>query len=119
MKRKNLGKRGENQAVKELKRNKYKILERNWRSKFGEIDIIAQKGDFLVFVEVKTRWSKKFGLPEEAITPWKMERIIKTGEYYKTFHPKLPEAMRIDVVAINLASEGRIEEIRIIENVTG
>jgi len=94
-------------------------LERNFQSKFGEIDIIAQEGDFLVFVEVKNRWSKKFGSPEEAITPWKIKRIIKTGQYYKSLHPKLPETMRIDVVAIELSPGGEVGEIRIVKNITG
>lgn len=116
MRRKNLGKQGENLAVRHLKRNKYKILEKNFRSKFGEIDIIAQEGDFLVFVEVKTRWSEKFGSPEEAITPWKIKRVIKTGQYYKSLHPELPEALRIDVVAIELSPAGGVEKIRLIKN---
>jgi len=118
MRRKNLGKLGEKLAIKLLKRNKYKILERNFRSKFGEIDIIAQESDSLVFVEVKTRWSKKFGSPEEAITSWKIKRIIKTGKYYKSLYPELPEAMRIDVVAIELSPAGGVEKIRLIKNIT-
>lgn len=125
MQRKNLGNLGENLALRHLKNKGYKIIERNFRSKFGEIDIIAQDPstgsgrEVLVFVEVKTRWSKKFGPPKEAITPWKIKRIIKTGQYYKSLHPELPEAMRIDVVTIELSPGGRIGEIKIIKNVTG
>jgi len=119
MKRKNLGKLGEELATKELRKNEYKILERNFSSKFGEVDIIAQEGDFLVFVEVKTRWSKKFGLPEEAITPWKIKRIIKTSQYYKMLHPEFAEAMRIDAVAVEFSPSGEVGEIRIIKNITG
>jgi len=93
-------------------------LERNFRSKLGEIDIIAQDGDSLVFIEVKTRWSKSFGLPEEAITPWKIRRIIKAGQYYKLLHPELPDSLRLDAVVIDLSPKGKLERIEIIKNLT-
>jgi putative endonuclease len=118
IKRKSLGDRGENLALKKLKSSGYRILGRNFKSKFGEIDIIAKEGDVLVFIEVKTRWSQKFGRPEEAITPWKIQKIIKAGQYYKLLHPETPEAMRLDVVAVDLSSEGKLKEIRLIKNVT-
>ncbi|MFZ5366396.1 MAG: YraN family protein [Patescibacteria group bacterium] len=122
--RPDLGILGEDLAVKFLKKNGYKILQRNFRSKFGEIDIIAQdpsagSGQVLVFVEVKTRWSKSFGPPEEAITPWKIRRIIKAGEYYKMLHPELPEALRLDAVCLDLSPTGRVGKIKIIKNITG
>ncbi|TSC53980.1 MAG: putative endonuclease, partial [Microgenomates group bacterium LiPW_16] len=94
-----LGKRGEELAVRYLQSHGYRILTRNFRSKFGEIDIIGLDGKILVFIEVKTRWSKKFGPPEEAVTPWKLKSIIKTAYYFKMLHPELPESLRIDVVA--------------------
>ena len=119
MRKKSLGSLGEELAVKQLKNNGYRILEQNFRSKFGEIDIIAQEGGDLVFIEVKTRWSKSFGPPEEAITPWKIRRIIKAGEYYKLLHPEAPEALRIDAVVIDLSSEGKLERVEILKNITG
>ena len=119
MRKKSLGRLGEELAVKQLKNNGYRILEQNFRSKFGEIDIIAQNDNDLVFIEVKTRWSKSFGPPEEAITPWKIRRIIKAGEYYKLLHPETPEALRIDAVAVDLSSEGKIERVEILKNITG
>jgi len=115
----NLGILGEDLAAEFLRKNGYKILERNFRSKFGEIDIIAQDKDTLVFVEVKTRWSEKFGLPEEAITPWKIKKIKKAGEYYKLFHPELPELLRIDAVCLDLSHEGKEEGVRLLKNLTG
>jgi len=118
MQRKSLGNLGENLALKHLKNKGYRIIERNFRSKFGEIDIIALDGDFLVFIEVKTRWSEKFGLPEEAITPWKIRRVIKAGQYYKLLHPELPDALRLDAVVIDLFSSGKLERIEIIKNLT-
>ena len=77
-----LGKKAEDYASRFLLQNGYKIIDRNFRSRFGEIDIIALKDDVLVFVEVKARWSTKFGLPEEAVTPQKLWKIGRTGEYY-------------------------------------
>lgn len=119
MKKLDLGKMGEKIAVKYLQSHDYKILTRNFRSKLGEIDIIAQEKETLVFVEVKTRWSKAFGPPEEAVTPWKIKSIIKTGDYFKMLHPELPESLRIDVVAISLSPGGGVEEIKLIKNATG
>lgn len=111
------GKIGEQIALQILRKKGYKVLQRNFRSKFGEIDIIAQDSNTLVFVEVKTRWSRKFGYPEEAVTPWKLRSIIKTGDYYKLTHPNTPALVRIDVVAIDI--EGRKARVRLIKNVFG
>ncbi|MBU3956728.1 YraN family protein [Patescibacteria group bacterium] len=125
MRRKSLGNLGENLALKHLKNKGYKILDRNFRSKLGEIDVIAidpsstiSGKDTLVFIEVKTRWSKKFGLPEEGITLWKIRRIIKTGQYYKLVHPELPDSLRLDAVVIDLSSQGKLKRIEIIKNLT-
>lgn len=111
----NYGKIGEDYAIWLLEKNGYEILERNFRSKFGEIDIIAKKtSDTLVFVEVKTRWSKRYGLPQEAVTPRKIYKIKRVGEYYSLTHPYLPKKLRIDVVAINIANGG-VDSAKIIK----
>lgn len=107
------GRYGEDVAVAFLQDKGYKILERNFRAKVGEIDIVAQYKNTLVFVEVKTRWSSKYGLPAEAVTPFKLRKILKTAHYYKLTHPNTPELMRIDVVAVQ---EGG--GIKLYENVT-
>lgn len=119
MRQKSLGNLGENLALKHLKSKGYRIFTRNFRSKFGEIDIIAIHENDLVFIEVKTRWSQSFGPPEEAITPWKIRRIIKTGQYFKLLHPELPDSLRLDAVVIDLDNQGRLERIEIIKNCTG
>ncbi len=112
----NLGSFGEKMATKFLQKKGYKILEKNFRSKSGEIDIVALDKDTLVFIEVKTRWTREYGPPEEAVTPRKIRSIIKTGQHYKLFHPELPEALRIDVVTADFVkSKG---EVRLIKNVT-
>ena len=76
------GQLGEIAASKYLENKGYKILGRNFHSKFGEIDIITQEGKTLVFVEVKTRWNKAYGYPQEAVSPKKIRSIIKTIDYY-------------------------------------
>jgi len=114
-----LGKIGEEIATQFLQQKGYQIIERNFQKRYAEIDIVARDGNTLVFVEVKTRIGKQFGLPEEAITPWKMRRLIRSCQYYKLLHPYLPESLRIDVVSVLLLSEESVEKITHYKNVTG
>ena len=101
------GKEGEDLAVEYLKKNKYKVIDRNFRIRNGEVDIIAidcsEKEPVLAFIEVKTRSSAKFGTPFEAITSWKMEALIRSANVYKTLHPKLPDAMRLDAISVTFS----------------
>jgi putative endonuclease len=76
------GRQGEDLAVKYLGKNGYKILERNFRSKLGEIDIIAREKKDIVFIEVKTRSSADFGYPEESVGRQKQERIKNCASFY-------------------------------------
>lgn len=105
---------GENYAVRLLEKKGYKIIERNFKTKLGEIDIVAMLGDSLIFVEVKTRWSKKFGLPEEAVTPWKLAKIRRVAQYYFITHSRLPQKGQIEVVAIEV-EEGKVISAKIIK----
>jgi putative endonuclease len=103
---------GEDLAEKYLKSKGYKILERNFRKGYGEIDIIALKDDTLVFVEVKTRTSTKFGTPFEAISPFKLKALERTALFYKNLHPELPSALRIEAVSVLLdevSKKGKID----------
>lgn len=100
--RSKLGKEGEAIAVSYLLKKHYRILERNFKARYGEIDIVALDGDTLVFVEVKTRSSRLYGTPEEAITPWKLRELAKTAQYYHLLHPEHTGGMRIDVLAFIL-----------------
>lgn len=77
-----LGMMGEKLALDYLKKNRFKILETNYRSNHGEIDIIARKKKTLFFIEIKTRSSDAFGTPAESVTAKKQEHLIKTAEYY-------------------------------------
>ncbi len=103
-----LGKRAEDYASELLISKGYKIIDRNFRSRFGEIDIVAMEGDTLVFAEVKARGNTRFGLPEEAVTPQKLRKIARTGEYFSLTHPTLPKKLRIEVVALNIDDGGTI-----------
>ena len=77
-----LGNYGEDVANKFLKKNKYKIIEKNYSCKFGEIDIIAKDKNILVFVEVKSRTNEKYGTPALAVNYYKQKNIIKTAKHY-------------------------------------
>lgn len=111
--------RGEDIAAKFLKEKGYKIIERNFRKGYGEIDIIAIHKNILVFIEVKTRTSNKFGTPFEAITYFKLKTLVKTAEFYKVLNPRLPEALRIDAVSILLDYSNNPATIEHMENITG
>lgn len=78
----NSGKIGEDAVAKYLENNGYEIIERNFHSRFGEIDIIAKKEECIAFVEVKTRKSVKYGMPAEFVTDAKKKKIIKTAVLY-------------------------------------
>ena len=109
-------KKGEELAVSYLRKNGYKIIERNFRKGYGEIDIVAIHENTLVFIEVKTRTSNSFGSPLESITPWKLESLIKTAEFYKMIHPQLPDSLRIDAVSVILLN-GQVKNIEHIKNI--
>lgn len=112
------GRLGEDAAVKLLTKEGYKIIARNFKSKLGEIDLVAIDKGTLVFVEVKTRWSREYGYPEEAVNYWKLRSITKTGEYYKLLHPNTPDLLRIDVVAVEVANQS-VVSARLIQNASG
>ena len=116
--RKRLGKLGEDIACELLLKSGYKILERNFTTKVGEIDIVAQDGNSLVLVEVKTRFPGQFSLPEEAVTPFKIRHIARAGEYYQLLHPNNLDGPRIDVVAIEFGADGKVRREEILKSVT-
>lgn len=116
--KKRLGKIGEDLACEYLSGHHYTILEQNFQKRYGELDIVALKDNTLVFVEVKTRIGRAFGLPEESVTPRKLVEVKQTAAYYKLLHPELPDRMQIDVIAIELEVDESVKEFRHIENVT-
>lgn len=110
-----LGAWGEDQAVRYLRRQGMKILERNFRTAAGEIDIIARHQKWLVFVEVKTRRGVRFGTPQEAVGQHKQQQIIRTAQWYLQKHPSGKLQPRFDVVAI-LCQSDAVAEVTHIEN---
>jgi len=113
------GDRGERIAADYLKKQGYQIRGRNFRCREGEIDIIAEKDEFLIFIEVRTRRSSSMVTPEESVTPYKLARVIAAAQRYIESHQDLPPSWRIDVVAVELKRRGKPSRIELIENVTG
>ncbi len=109
-----VGIRGEELAVAYLKQNGLKIVERNFRCKGGEIDIIAKDGKTLVFVEVKSRKTLSYGLPQLAVTPFKQRQISKAALTWLAKNRQQDSLARFDVIAILLTgiTTHRIEHIR-------
>lgn len=116
MKRRETGILGERLARDFLIGHGYHILETNYRSPYGEIDIIAQHKDHLVFIEVRTKKSREFGSPEESITQDKKEKIIATAWHYLQSRDKPPLLWRIDTVAVELNQRNKPLRIEITEN---
>ncbi len=110
--RKMLGREGEDQAAKYLVKRGYRILERNYSTPHGEIDLIAFDRDQVVFVEVKTRTSDAYGAPELAVNPRKQRRMIKAALGYIKYKKLHQVPCRFDVVAISTAAEQEIELIQ-------
>lgn len=100
MNKRSLGKEKEDIAANYLKEKGYEILERNFYTKYGEIDIIAYKDDTIVIVEVRSLSRKKFGLPQESITQAKIKKILKTAQHYLYQKNLLDKSIRFDVLAI-------------------
>lgn len=106
-----LGKEGEEAAIGFLRKNGYRIIEKNYKTVFGEIDIIAKDGDVIVFIEVKTRADRSFGHPFEAVHPRKREKIRKVALCFLKKMRKEPPA-RFDVLSITSEnSKMKIEHI--------
>ena len=116
MNRRDLGAFGEKLAKDFLKKKGYRIREANFHCREGEIDIIAERKNYLVFIEVRTKTSSSFGSPEESVTFAKKEKIIASALTYLNNHKDLPESWRIDFVAVELDNKGKTTRIELIEN---
>lgn len=103
----NYGKIGEDLAEKYLVEKDYYILARNYHSRFGEIDIIASDGKSLVFVEVKTRTQNQFGTAMEAITKGKIDKMIKTSQFYLSQRNLHGQSYRFDAIEVIIKSEDK------------
>jgi putative endonuclease len=106
-----LGKEGEKLAINFLIKNNYKILEKNYRYLKAEVDIIAQKENILVAIEVKTRSSDYFGNPQDSITPKKIKLLVSAIDYY-VVQRDLDVEVRFDIIAIiHHKKETKIEHL--------
>ena len=105
------GDAAEDRACRHLERSGFTIVERNFRTRGGEIDIVARKGDALVFVEVRSREVPDFGTPEESVTPSKRRRIVAAARrYLSNVPPSSWREARFDVIAIE--GSGDAAELR-------
>lgn len=113
----NWGKFGEDLAARFLERHGFKIVEKNFRTRWGEIDLIAQKGEHLHFVEVKTRLIPDYGQPEEAVHRYKKQRLLGTAKMYVAQRSPCQPYYQIDIVSILLNTSTRRAKIRYFDNV--
>lgn len=113
---KQTGDKGESYAVKYLKKHRYKIRERNYRKPYGEIDIIAENKEFIVFVEVKTRKSNSLTAPIDAVNRKKQYRISKTADIYISEN-NIEKQCRFDVCEVYINSDNlKMTDINYIED---
>lgn len=111
--RQSLGRLGERLAAAHLEARGYRIREPNFRCPCGEIDLVAEEGQDLVFVEVKTRRGSAYGLPEEAVDARKARKLQDVACFYLARHELVDCSWRIDVVAVQFSVSGKLEEIRV------
>ena len=107
-----LGKKGEGLACKALEKEGYRIIDKNFSCKQGELDIIAEEKGTICFIEVKSRTSISYGLPEESVTNWKQRKLLKVAFIYIEKKRIKPMDMRFDIVSVDL----KTNETRIIRN---
>ena len=111
--RQSIGKEGEEIARKYLEKRGYKIITANYRTRHGEIDLIARDGATLVFIEVKTRTQQRFGSPFDALTARKCMNISKVALQYLITHGGMEQPARFDVVSVR---PGEKPEVEIVQN---
>jgi putative endonuclease len=116
VKKNEVGKLGEDEAVRFLKKKGYDIIARNWRHKFGEIDIIALDRETVVFVEVRTKMTGDFGTPEESVTKTKMRQIVKAASNYIREKRLQGESIRFDFIGVIADKDAGKPNINHIEN---
>jgi len=107
---------GEEAAAKFLKKKNFKILKRNFRNRYGEVDIVAEKNNRVIFVEVKTKFGEGFGEPWEMVGRRKLGQIKRMGKIYLSQHNMMNSWCRIDVVGVWM-KDGKVEKIEHWEDV--
>jgi putative endonuclease len=115
---KQIGNKGEQMAADYLQIQGFTLLDMNFNTRYGELDLVMLDSESLVFVEVKTRTSADLMMPEESITYAKFERIYNAGLLWLQAHPDCPDDWRVDVVAILLDRQKNIVDLHHFANVT-
>lgn len=105
-----VGQRGEDAAIEYLKQRGYTILDRNFNSHFGEVDIVAWDGEYVVFIEVKSRSNTAFGLPRQAVDYRKQRTIVKVAQYWLFKKKRVGVPVRFDVLEILAGKINHIED---------
>ena len=113
--RRQLGDFGERVAAAHLEAKGYRVIARSYRGREGQVDIIAQRDGVLAFVEVKTRRGDEFGSALEALGDTQARRLLAAADEFAQEHPGLPEDRRIDLIAIDLDSSGRVLSVEHVE----
>jgi putative endonuclease len=114
-----LGRWGEGHARRYLEGKGYTVSATNYRSRWGEVDIVARLGDEYIFVEVKTRRGAAFGTPEESVTATKSQRLIATAQDYPQKNDLEQASWRLDLISIHLDESGKLLEVSHLENAVG
>jgi putative endonuclease len=114
--RRDLGDFGERVAAAHLESKGYRILARNYRILQGEVDLVAQRDGVVAFVEVKTRKGNAMGTAVQALLPRQQQRLVLAAEAFSLERDDLPDGRRIDVIAIDLDSTGRVLSVEHIED---
>ena len=116
MNKQSVGELGEKLARGFLEKKGYKIIEKNYRCKEGEIDIVAEFKKSLIFVEVRTKTNNEFGAPEESVDLNKMNKMVNSAFSYLNNHNALSRNWRIDFIGIELMTDGKVKRMNHIEN---
>ncbi len=111
-----VGEKGEQLAENYLKKKGYSVLERNYKNKYGEIDLIAQKSNELVFIEVRSKTENDFGMPEETVKGKKKKKLKQNALAYTTFN-NYDGFYRIDLVCVVFTKDGEIKRLTHHENI--
>ncbi|MGH2398315.1 MAG: YraN family protein [bacterium] len=119
MDRRALGRIGESAARDFLEQGGYRIIASNFRCRYGELDLIAQQGEVIVFVEVKARTTIDYGRPFDAITPLKQRRLLRLALYYLKGRNWLRRPIRFDAVSVTLTPAGSVTRIEVLADAFG
>lgn len=111
-----LGRQGEDAGCRFLVRQGYKIVEKNYRCPLGEIDVVARKGRKTAFIEIKTRRSHHFGVPEEAVERHKQRKIIQVAKWYLKEKKQTDSSVQFDVLAVTMPEGSGSADFKLIEN---